>query len=465
MKFSIGYNHDIKLLDLLGSYKDNIESFYFTIPLQYLRSGRRIPQENSYLHEIPEIIKKCNSLNLRSQLLLNATCGGEHGLEKKFFKKIINYIEKLKSLGLNSVIVTNPIYISKIKEHVAGIQVESSVNCYVKTLAHALYLKDLGVDILTVDRDINRDLPLIKEIKNKTGLKIKILLNEGCLGNCPFRNIHYNHLSHNVPGPGRLIDNIFPDRFCINIFSKKPAKVLSIPFIPPEVLPYYAQIADYYKLSTRVFSTSRIESCLKAYINQDFNGNLLDLLDCPGLSYFNLINYALLKKNNLFGKMTECDNNCGNCHYCNKLMKDAVVINSVYLKGPEKVREDKKALGMYNRFLKTSPNSANIYFVLGRACFHLKKYKEAIKNIKKAIELDFTGFNVHFLLGSCYERTKQYEKAIFEFKKAEKADPGKALLNFSLSKCYRNIGQIEQADKELEKGDLKFKRSKQITNS
>jgi len=533
MKFCIGYNHDIKLLALLDVYKDNIEALYFPIPRQYLGSGRHISQKRRYVSEIPEIIKKCNSLNIRSQLLLNASCEGESGLETSFFSKIINYIQRLKDLGLKSVIVTNPVYISEIKKQIKEIEVESSVNCYVKTVEHALYLKDLGADVLTIDRDINRNITLIKRIRNKTGFKIKIILNEGCLRNCPFRNMHYNYLSHDVSSSNRLIDNIFPDKFCIRMYLKNPAKVFSVPFIPPEAVQYYAQIADYYKLSTRVFPTSKIESCLKAYINQDFNGNLLDILDCPGLGYFNFINYVVLKKNNFFEKMIKCNSNCNNCDYCSKLMEDAVVINSDFLKGHEKVKEDKKALKMYKGILKTSqykipiylklsagyfnlkryekaietankvielnpkeiaaysllgsyyeknknsdkaleiykkalkifPDTGDIYMGLGRTYFHLKKYKEAIKNIKKVIELNCKGRNIYFLLGSCYKRIGQYKKAIEELKKEEKICPEDAQINFLLTKCYRSIGQIEQSNKELEKGFLKFKESKQTSNS
>ena len=83
MKFSIGYNHDIKLLDILDIYKNNIDALYFPIPGKYLGSGRHILQKRNYLNEIPKIVKKCNLLNIKSQLLLNATCEGEKGLEKK----------------------------------------------------------------------------------------------------------------------------------------------------------------------------------------------------------------------------------------------------------------------------------------------------------------------------------------------------------------------------------------------
>jgi hypothetical protein len=42
------------------------------------------------------------------------------------------------------------------------------VNCYLKTYEQAIFFKDLGFDVLTIDRDINRDLELIKKIKDRT---------------------------------------------------------------------------------------------------------------------------------------------------------------------------------------------------------------------------------------------------------------------------------------------------------
>jgi len=469
MKFSIGYNHDIKLLDLLEVYKDNIEALYFPIPNQYLGTGRCIPQKNSYLNEIPEIIKKCNSLNIKSQLLLNATCEGESGLEKNFFSKVIDYMQRLKDLGLKSAIVSNPVYISEIKEQIKEIEVESSVNCYVKTVEHALYLKDLGVDILTIDRDINRDISLIKEIKDKTGLKIRLMLNEGCLRNCPFRKMHFNIIAHaNLKSKAEMISGIFFEKWCMKILFQNPAKIFSIPFIPPGALKYYIRFADYFKIASRDSPTSLIELRLKAYINQNFNGNLLSLLDCSGLSsYIRYIDSRILNKGNFFKRMLECTNNCNECNYCSKLVNRAVITDSYFLDSthPIRIKESEKAIKIYRRILKTSSFKGAIYRGLARAYFILKNYEEAIKKAKKVIELDYKEGNIHFLLGFCYEKTKQYKKAIEELKKAQRISPQKPEVNFSLSNCYRNINQIEQSNKELEKGFLKFKKYKQMSVS
>jgi len=451
MKFSIGYNYDLKLLSLLDVYRDNIESLYFPIPQIFLGSGRCILEPKGYLNQIPQIIKKCNSLEISSSLLVNATWEGEKGLSKSFFKKLLDYIRKLKELGLKSLVLTNPVYISKVKEEIKDIRIESSVNCYVKTVEHALYLKDLGVDVLTVDRDINRNIPLIKEIKERTSLKIRIMLNEGCLRNCPFRVMHYNYLSQKTnPSVSRPMDSLFVDAFCIQIYLRNPAKIFSVPFIPPDTLKYYISFVDYYKLSTRVFSTSRIELTLKAYINQDFKGNLLKILDCPGLSYFEYIDYRILKKNNFFEKMLSCSQRCESCDYCEFLIKRATLIGRGYLKRNK--REEKKAVRLYRDALKISSDSKpSLYTGLSQAYFNLEEYRRAFRLADKVIKIAPKDISGYLLLGSYYEQLKKMKSALEVYKKSLKFFPSEATVYLRRAEVYFQLKKYRRAIKNINK--------------
>ena len=458
MKFSIGYNYDIKLLSLLEAYRDNIEALYFPMPSQYLGSGRFITQKGSYAKEIPRLIKKCEELNIKSQLLLNATCEGKIGLENDNFTKIIDYIQRLKNLGLKSLVITNPVYISEIKKRVQPIIIESSVNCYVKNVEQALYLKNLGVDILTIDRDINRNIPLIREIRKESGLKIRLMLNEGCLRNCPFRGMLYNYIAHEALNPNSHIQGVIPDQYCIKIYQENPEKFFSIPFVPPDALRHYSGAVDYYKLTTRAFSTYKIESCLKAYIKQRFSGNLLQLLNSPGISYFSLISYDVLKKNNYFTKMVNCAAAfvaCGECGYCSKLMESSAIINSYYLQGDRKSRENKKAITLFNKMLKFTQDKIPLHLKLIEAYFNLGEYEKAIVEGLKVTNAHKQGKSA-YILGVCYEKTGQYKKAIAQLKKAQKANPRHQISNH-LAKCYINMGKNKLADDELKNILAKYK--------
>jgi len=449
MKFSLGYNYDIKLLDLLEVYKDNVEALYFPIPREYLGSGRCIREPKNYINQVPEIIKRCNSLNITSQLLLNPTYEGESGLRKKFFEQLVNYIKKLKDLGLKSLVIANPVYISRIKREIKDIRIESSVNCFVKTAEHALALKDLGVEVLTVDRDINRNIPLIEEIKNKTNLEIRIMLNEGCLRNCPFRVMHYNYLSQETKISKRAIEGIFHDKFCIQIYLRNPAKVFSIPFIPPDAVSYYRSFTDYYKLSTRTFPTLRIGLILKAYIAGQFNGNLLDILDCPGLSFFEYVDYDILKKNKFFKKMLNCNNDCRHCGFCTFLLEKATLINRNFLKRNKKI--EKKAIRMYKNALKTSeePDKPSIYANLSRAYFNLGEHREAIRLANKIIKQIPKQTDGYLLLGSHYEQSKKIRRALQVYKGALKLLPSQGDIYLGLARAYFQLKRYKQAIKKV----------------
>ncbi len=521
-KFSIGYNFDPKLLELIEEYRNRIEALYFPIPIHYLGSGRDIDESREYSGQIPEIIRRCNLLNIKSQLLLNATCTSQAESQKGFFERLLAYLQELVDLGLTSVVVTNPSYIGRIKQEIGALKIESSINCFVKTVEHALYLRDMGVDILTIDRDINRNLPLIKEIKRRADVGIKVILNEGCLRNCPYRVTHFNYLSHQKGNPVEIGP---PGKMCANIFGKRPEKLFSIPFIPPEAVGYYAPFVDYFKLSTRVFSTERIKRCLQAYIRGEFGGNLLNILDCPGLSVFEYIDYKAMKDTNYFKKMVNCRENCRQCGYCEFLLGKSTVMDRdflqedsraedrkairIYLQAPriaadrwriykglskaywglgefgkavrfarkviktspeektgylllgshyEKMKKGREALNAYRQAAKVFPHDGDLSLGLARAHFLLKEFSRAATILKRIIASNSHGKGVHSFLASSYQKMGWHSRAIAEFRREEEGNSSDPEINFMLAKSYMAIRQWKKADEELKKGNDKRKR-------
>lgn len=310
IKFSIGYNHDLRLLKLLEGLKDYVESFYFPVPNRLMGSGRAIQQEDNYEENIKEIIKTCKRANIKSLLLLNAT--SEREFDQKHIEKIVNYV---KSLDVDGVVVVNPVYIPELRK--LNVEIQSSVNCYTKTVEQAMDLKEMGVNVLTIDRDINRDLDLIKKIKEKTGLKIKMLVNEGCLRNCVFRKTHFNLISNNI-------DTVeFDKRSCITLLRKHPEKFFQIPFVRPEDLSKY-EFVDYFKIATRTMDTIKIGLILEAYINERFEGDLLFLLSGKGIfDYFSEVDNRVLTENDFFNKITSKDSDI----FAKEMLEKASLVN------------------------------------------------------------------------------------------------------------------------------------------
>lgn len=311
-KFSVGYNQDIQMLGLLAIFREHIKDVYFPLPKSILGSGRVVEQASNYDFEISQIIKFCKENKIDPVLAINPTCEGEMTGTDASEKRIIKFLEA--NAGIKGVILTNPLHARPIKQKFPKMRIIASVNCFIKNIESAQYYKKLGFDEITVDRDINRNIQLIKEIKKATDLKIRVMLNEGCLRNCPFRKIHFNMISH-----GRD-EKYFDENACLRILKKEPEKVFSIPFIRPEDLHNYS-FTDTFKLATRTTPTEKLGYVLEAYAAGKFDGDLLDLLSTRSLfSVFNRIDNKKLTEMNFFENITKENNET----FVKKLMKEAV---------------------------------------------------------------------------------------------------------------------------------------------
>lgn len=448
MKYSIGYNQDPQMLNLLDKYRKHVEALYFPIPRRLLSTSRNISQGDGYEGDIPKIIAKCKNLGIKSQLVMNSTCDGSSGLEATFFREMTEYLQSLVDLGLHSIIVVNPVYISEIKKRLPSLEIESSVNCYVKTVEHAQHLKLLGIAVLHVDNDINRDIRRIKKIRAATGLRIKVLLNEACLSNCPFEKMHWNFVSHQGSvSRAPMVSGIFIERWGLRFFSRDPARIFKAQFIPPDGVRYYKDFVDCFKIAGRDVSTDLVEFRLASYIAERFTGNLVALLDCVCLHpFFKYIDYRALDEAGFFSKMLECKGDCRDCDYCGRLAERSIVTNSFFLplEHPERIRESKKAVRIYRRLLKSSVQTDRVYRELSRNYLIAGNYRQCVEAAEKAMENGCRDGSLFLTLGLYFQKTGQYERAIRELEKAERSGVEPELVRSSLSICRKKDGKREK---------------------
>lgn len=325
MKFSIWYNEQKSFFDLLEEYKNNISTVYFAAPDNIWPSGRSITQDEDYESQIQRLIKICNEYGIGTILTFNATTEWIRTGDKDHMLHLISYIKRLKVLGLKSVSLTNLLYVKFIKKAVPWITIYSSVNCYLKTVEQALYFKKIGVDILTIDRDINRDIKLIEQIKKRSWLKIQLMLNEWCVKNCPFRHTHFNIIANNVEdnitnqknGKYNLIERFS----CTPMLAENKRIIFRMPIVRPEDLPHFDGLVDFYKLVTRWLSTEKIHTFLKAYTDWFHHWNLLDILDMSIIDHHLYVDYIdndKLTELWFFTDLQKCPGDCDACTNCDK---------------------------------------------------------------------------------------------------------------------------------------------------
>lgn len=318
-RYSIGYNHDITMLDMLERHIDSIFEIYFPIPSDLLGSGRGIMQKNKYREEILSIIDFCKVHSINSNLLVNPSCEGKLIGDKMHMTRTLSYVIDLAKRGLSSVTLTNPLYVELIKKHIPDIEIQISVISSIDSVEKAKFFKNLGASVIIPERDKNRDLGFLKQLKN-AGLKLKIMVNEGCINSCIFRNMHYNYVAH------RIGEDDQTNLFCFKIMKQNPHFFFKSAFVRPEEIKLYSEITNEFKLVTRLSSTNRIEKMIEAYSSQNYDGDLSDILDSVyQKSFFAMIDNKKLDEFGFFNQLANCDKDCDSCTFCEMIMKECCV--------------------------------------------------------------------------------------------------------------------------------------------
>ena len=89
--------------------------------------------------------------------------------------------------------------------------------------------------------------------------------------------------------------------------------------------------------------------------------------------------------------------------------------------------EHLKAISLFGKFVQQYPSEhPDVYFQRGYSFFYLKKYKNAIVDFKKSMELDATNYEVAYALGRTYVQLKNNEAAHTSFTKALQLNPNHA---------------------------------------
>lgn len=312
-KLSVGFNGDLNLLEkMFGDTQNKIGTLYTGGALKEVSSGRY--QYSKDINSLEVVTEKVHEKGARIAVTLNSPCNVPPLSENGWWNKIKAYLITLQNIGIDTVIVAHPFLMNLAKEH-TSLEVVASIICDINSVRGAIYYENMGADIVVPSSSINYDIDLLKNIKkNLKKAQIKILVNEACLGNCPWRRFHQNALSH-ADRKGYDIDYA---RSCTNMYTQNPYLMLTNNIVRPEDLKKYDGISNFFKLVGRTTDDDTLLKMIHAYSTESFSGNLVEIVD-KGFSEF--IKLPNEKLNKLFEQKTKCIKNCQNCVKCKELFE------------------------------------------------------------------------------------------------------------------------------------------------
>jgi hypothetical protein len=326
MGFSVGYRvlsgEPDYFCDIVRDYGPSIREVYFAWPGE--PSGRA-PVDPEALEQLRWELGEIRGIGVRLNLLLNASCYGEHTLSAAFEDHVVALVgELVGNVGLDAVTTMSPVVAGAIRKRYPSIDVRASVNMRLGTVRAMRYVARY-YDSYCMQREYNRDPERIAELRewaSANGKTLHVLANSGCLNCCSFQTFHDNAVSHEgaarrQPAQGRTIPTLCREHYTDRTHW---ASFLQGSWIRPEDLAaHHAMAGCEYKLATRQHDNPR--AVIGAYAGGRYYGNLLDLMEPghgPAFHPFAIDNRAFPV--DWFERTTRCGQACETCGYCAEVL-------------------------------------------------------------------------------------------------------------------------------------------------
>ncbi len=306
-----------ELLRRLEDVLDHVDRVYLGLPQG--GTGRATVRAVDEA-DVAEVAEVCDSHGVDVEVVINPLCTVHITCDKSAFRAFEATLGALDDAGVEHLVLSDPMTVETAAE--MGFHVSVSCVAHVNEPGKAERFAELGASEVTVDTAVNRRLDIVSEIADV--IDVRVIVNEGCLRYCPYRLFHLCEFSHASRGDVTVEDDPYFVR-CISERLDDPAEIVRSPFVRPEDLDEYEGIGvSAFKIAGRANSVAWIERAVRAYIEGGYEGNLLDVLDCPTV----LRHLVYLDNSALDGALREgwssCRGDCERCGFCSELARRAV---------------------------------------------------------------------------------------------------------------------------------------------
>jgi len=230
-----------------------IAEVYGSLPasvLGHARPASRVPAAT--VEDLRTYVAGLHRLGLRFHYTLNAPWS--EALERSLSgrERIRAELDGLVDAGVDGFVIANPYLLQLVRRWYPKVCLVGSINLRVCSVQGARRVLELGADRVVMEREVNRDLRLLRSLHEELGERVLLLANSTCLMECPYQ--HYHALecgllsrpaAVSVPDGGRSLELDDPEAcfdYCLDRFLRDPAELLRSSWIRPEDLGRYAEI-------------------------------------------------------------------------------------------------------------------------------------------------------------------------------------------------------------------------------
>lgn len=316
-------------------------------------SGRAVNQiPDTDLMDLKFFIEYSREKNIGFNYTLNATHMQNREFTSEGIREIKMFLRDLYQAGVRSVTAALPSLIQLIRSSGYDFEIKASTLCQITNANKAIAYKNMGVQRLVVDESINRDFKQLRRIREEFGDKVEMIINPICLKDCIHRKFHYNEITTDSLGECSDVSVNFYEHRCVLQRNSQISNLLRMCFVRPEDLHYYTAIGiQYFKLQGRhlVLLGDPLRT-IKAYFDEDFNGDVMDLIymfysqNSFRIPFHNKKLEGFLKP--FASQDGFCQRDCKTCGYCEAFSRKIID----YEKAAEVIRAAEEFYSEYDKF-------------------------------------------------------------------------------------------------------------------
>ena len=320
-KFSIPYTEG--MINALAELDTaSIEDVYFSD--NKFGSARSIFNGKEMFNELYAIREK---YGIKLHYLVNPSV-----YSNEFYQQVQDLIDHVKEIDVDMITINNTYLlrggiIKSFEANKPGIEVKCSVNNLVRTLKDFIFMHEvLNVTSIVVDRSLNRDIDTLKKMReyaDQHSIKITMLVNEGCIVDCKWKQWDDIIISQIKFHDNReFTDSMHTQLGCINYFKANPSEWLKTAFTLPNDLAKFDGLADVIKIAGRGFPIARWFRVINAYQKSSGNIKFGEILNTTGtIALANTLVNEISDQG--FNQLTyNCKTVCGTeCNHCDNVYK------------------------------------------------------------------------------------------------------------------------------------------------
>lgn len=251
---------------------NRIVNVYGSLPRNVLGHAR-------YPGSIPDIsmdflknyISQMSEMNIEFHYTINSPWSG--GFERTEIGqiRILDELNELVKIGVKTFIISNPYLIKFVRKNLPDVGIIASTNMRSDSVSLVESLLSIGADAVVLDKKLNRDFSMLRELSRKFGDKLTLLVNSTCLWECPLYDYHsletgFISKCTEKDDQSELLEPDFCFNYCMDRFLEEPWNLIRSQWILPEHIDYYHQMGiKNFKIQGRTLKAEDMTKLVRGY--------------------------------------------------------------------------------------------------------------------------------------------------------------------------------------------------------